>query len=190
MEELTWIIYKILVTGLNKNGINEICRLIYNSHWRRVVISTGLLIISVMTGWIAQNFFIVQVGKDSLLIFRVIAQSLVVLVPFVGAMVIFGFSRTDREKNMIINQDPFYEENEIYKNFQSGERLARDLMLKFGVYTFFVAGVNLLLIILSNQTLTGSFSLAVQVGDVFLALYTFYLVIGISSKILDSLNTG
>ena len=186
MEEITWIIYKVLIMDLNKNGINEIKQLWGKISWHRVLVSVSLVLLFLIIGLVIQNFYKIDLEIDVDQVFGVITRSLVTLVSFFGVMVIFGFQRTDSAKRNIEDRGEISTDTkEKYKSLTCGERLARDSMLKFGVYTFFVVIVNIFLLIFSNL-ISSKIILAFLFIDVALTGYSFLLVIRIISKILDS----
>jgi len=189
MEQVAWIIYKALTLNLNTKGIKEIKEEWQKIHWRRVYISIAIVFVAFSIGWILQRYYMVRIDREAAQLFRIVAQALVVLVPFVGAMVVFGFTRTDREKARI--EDSYQYSRAFvddFSNLTRGEELARNLMLKFSIYTFLLVIANLLLVIFSSQISSSKFFLAVLFGDVMATGYSFFLVLGIAGRILDSLR--
>jgi len=181
MEEIIWIIYKgfMAFVGVIKNNLF------------RVIFPILLVFIFGLIGWVLQNNYLIVVNVNSTQVFSSIATSLVALIAFVGVMVIFGFRRINREKKEIKNLihkgvDSEYFSKEL-NNLTEGENLARDKMLKFSIYSFFIVILNLFFLIFSSAIDDNKFALAILFSDIALVGYSFYLVVRIASKILDSL---
>jgi hypothetical protein len=185
MEEIVWLIYKILLMDLNKKGINEIMRLVRKIEIVRVMVFIVIIFVFGIIGWLIQNHYNIFVDNND--IFRVIGQALVTLVPFVGTMVIFGLGRIDRRKEEIEDLENNGVDSEYFQkekdNLDKGTELGRDLMLKFSIYTFLVVILNLFCLLFSSRILASEFVLAVIFSDIVLVGYSFYLVIKIVGRI-------
>ncbi|MBI2591600.1 MAG: hypothetical protein HYW34_02900 [Candidatus Brennerbacteria bacterium] len=166
MEEITWLIYKILMKENNSRSL------------RRVVSSSLLVILLFMAGWFLQNKFGVKADNGAKELFSVIAQSLIALVALVGVMVAFGFEGIRNR-----NTGKFDQSKEQLKSDEDGWKLGLDKFLKFSVYSFFVVILNLFLIVF--LLLDNAFMLALLFGDVALAGYSFYLVISLAEKTMN-----
>ena len=175
MEEITWIIYKGLMAlvGVMKNF--------------RVIFSTIGVVVFAGSGWFLQNRYGVLVGDNADQLANVVVQSLITLVAFVGAMVIFGFEtiRSKVEKT----GEKIDKDKDEKQNLKEGWEIAKNKMMKFSVYTFFVVVLNLFLILFFKPYIsTGKFTLAILFADIALVIYSFYLVIGLADKVLDVLK--
>jgi len=176
MEEITWLVYKILMTE------NTVCAKVSRINpnvIKRVVSSSLFVVLFGMIGWFLQNKFAVNVSaietKD---MFAVIAQSLVALVALVGVMVAFGFEGI---RNRFFSRPS--QTKERLKSDTDGWRLGLNKFLKFAVYSFFVVILNLFFIIFPLPN--SKFALAVVFVDIALVIYSLFLVIGLAEKTLD-----
>lgn len=196
MEEITWLIWKILMMDLSSPNLKKIFeenpafedRKTSIKTLIRVIMSLLSVVLFMITGWIIQNYFKIEIDDKKIeQISNIIASSFIALVAFVGVMVIFGFQRVDCKKARI--EDKLCKNSlqlqKKYDDLSEGERLARYLMLKFSVYTFFLIVINLFLLVFSSE-IPSKFALPILFGDISLAGYSFKLVIGIAGKILDT----
>ncbi len=165
MEEIIWLIYKILMTDINPRTMGRVLR------------SLLFVILFGIVGWFLQNKFAVNANiNEAKDLFGVIAESLVALVALVGVMVAFGFEG-------IRNRSKASQTKKRLKSDADGWKLGLNKFLKFAVYSFFVVVINLFLIICPLPD--SKFTLAILFVDIALAIYSFFLVVGLAEKTLD-----
>lgn len=153
-------------------------KIFLETYFPKKIISCWVLAALVFVGgWIVQNcqnHIKIEVGENtSSEVFGVAAQSLLILVPFIGVMVTFGFGTI---RNHIIKP------NANRDNLKKGWEKGRNLFLSFSVYVFLVVLLNLLFIVFHKMI---GFSLGILLGDIALIFGAMYLVVGIASRIYD-----
>lgn len=108
-------------------------------------------------------------------VFRMVAQSLLIFIPFVGTMLIFGFGRIrDELKTSIYTEE--------LKNLKAGWKNGMDLFLSFSFYVSLIVLFNITLLIFHKMSI---YTLGFLLADVALVFGALYLTVGIAVKIFD-----
>lgn len=148
---------------------------------KKIIIYFCLFISMGWLGWSIQQYFGIVIRENIIEQFAsVVATSLTSLVAFVGMMFVYGFENIDRKRERLASRGMLDEGSR--KNFEDGEKLGREKMLKFSFYTFIIAILNLFLIIFSIF-IYQNIRLPILFGDIILVSYSLSSVVGIMSKV-------
>lgn len=132
--------------------------------------TTGVLIYN------CQSYFKIEIAPNiPTEVFKVTAQSLLVFVPFVGTMLIFGLGRIRDELKGVLYTDEL-------KNLREGWKEGINLFLSFSLYVSVVVLFNIGLLIFHKMN---TFTLGFLLADVALIFGALYLMVGIGVKIFD-----
>ena len=106
-------------------------------------------------------------------IFKITAQSLLIFIPFVGMMLIFGLGRIrDELKGVLYTED--------VANLKKGWENGINSFLSFSLHVSLVVILNLILLIFHRS---GSYTLGLLLADLGLIFGALYLMGGIGVKI-------
>lgn len=121
-----------------------------------------------------QNYLIINTAPNiPVEIFKITAQSLLILIPFVGTMLIFGLGRIrDESKEVLYRED--------VANLKEGWENGINLFLSFSLYISLVVILNIILLIFHQN---GDYTLGFLLADTGLIFGALYLMGGIGVKI-------
>ena len=121
-----------------------------------------------------QNYIKINIASNiPIEIFKITAQSLLILIPFVGMMLIFGLGRIrDELKGVLYSED--------ITSLKEGWENGINLFLSFSWYVSLVVILNVILLIFHQN---GSYTLGFLMTDTGLIFGALYLMGGIGVKI-------
>ncbi len=141
------------------------------------VFAIELFIIGVLIYNCQSNFKIEILSNIPTEVFKVTVQSLLVFIPFVGAMLIFGLGRIRDELKL---KGALYTDE--LKNLREGWKEGIKLFLSFSLYVSMVVFFNIGLLIFHKMN---TYTLGFLLGDTALIFGALYLMVGIGVKIFD-----